>query len=230
MGIGRNNVSHLEGGAQGSIKSAGVRRMVNDKGGSEADYGLGLEKVRGVVGGDGAAVRVGAERSSIHRGTASVGEKVSVTLMADSEMDLTILLKQRDKEIAGLKADLRATKAQHTADLASTASAANDLVAAVKGTAHDGTSADIVSAATELAVLLAAAADSAADQSAIVGHADATEDHETAADVIKANDYAVNLGATADIDGPHGDVGRGEFRGGDEIGRSEEREVVGKPD
>ena len=132
--------------------------------------------------------------------------------MTDSEMDFTILLKQRDKEIAGLKADLRATKAQHTADLTSTASAANNLVAAVKGTAHDGTSADIVSAATELAVLLAAAADSAADQSAIVGHADATGDHETAADVVKsANDYAVNLGATADIDRLHGDVGRGKY-------------------
>ena len=131
--------------------------------------------------------------------------------MTDSEMDLTILLKQRDKEIAGLKANLRATRAQHTADLASTASAANDLVAAVKGTAHDGISADIVSAATDLAVLLAAAVDSAADQSAIVGDAEATKDHETAADVVKANDYAVNLGATADIDGPHGDVGRGEF-------------------
>jgi hypothetical protein len=132
--------------------------------------------------------------------------------MADSAKDFTILLKQRDKEIAGLKADLRATKAQHTADLASTASAANDLVAAVKGTAHDGTAADIVSAATDLAVLLAAAADSAADQSAIVGDAEATEDHENAADVVKSgNDYAVNLGATADINRPHGDAGRGEF-------------------
>ena len=126
-------------------------------------------------------------------------------------MDLTILLKQRDKEIAGLKADLRATKAQHTANLASTASAANDLVAAVKGTAHDGISADIVSAATDLAVLLAAAAEAAEDQSAIVGDTEATEGHETAADVVKANDYAANLGATADTDGPHGDVGRGEF-------------------
>jgi hypothetical protein len=130
--------------------------------------------------------------------------------MADSEKDFTILLKQRDKEIAGLKADLRATIAQHTADLATTASAANDLVAFVKGTAHDGTAADIVSAATELAVLVAAAADSAADQSAFIGHAEATEDHETAADVVKA----VNLGATADIDMPHGDVGRGEFASG----------------
>jgi hypothetical protein len=131
-------------------------------------------------------------------------------LMTDSEMDLTILLQQRDKEIAGLKADLRATRAQHTADLASTASAANDLVAAVKSTAHDGTTADIVSAATDLAVLVAAAADSAADQSAIVGDAEATEGHETATDVVKANVYAVNLGATADI-GSHGDTGRGEF-------------------
>ena len=126
-------------------------------------------------------------------------------------MDFTILLKQRDKEIARLKANLRATRAQHTADLASTASAANDLVAAVKGTAHDGISADIVSATTDLAVLVAAAADSAAVQSAIVGHADATEEHKTAADVVKANDYAANRGATADTDGPHGDVGRGEF-------------------
>jgi hypothetical protein len=132
-------------------------------------------------------------------------------LMAGSEMDFTILLQQRDKEIAGLKADLRATRAQHTADLASTASAANDLVAAAKGTAHDGTTADIVSAATELAVLLAAAADSAADQSAIVGDAEAIEDHESAADLVKANDYDVNLGATADIDRLHGDVGRGEI-------------------
>ena len=132
--------------------------------------------------------------------------------MTDNEMDLTILLKQRDKEIAGLKANLRrATRAQHTVDLVSTASAANDLVAAVKSTAHDGTTADIVSAATDLAVLLAAAADSAADQSAIVGDAEATEGHETAADVVKANDYAVNLGATADIDRSHGDAGRGEF-------------------
>ena len=143
--------------------------------------------------------------------------------MTDSEMDLTILLKQRDKEIAGLKADLRATKAQHTADLASTAAAANDLVAFVKGTAHDGTTADIVSAATDLAVLVAAAADSAADQSAIVGDAiddvvvvEAVEHRDIAAeaatDVVKsANDYAVNLGATADIDRLHGDVGRGEF-------------------
>ena len=127
--------------------------------------------------------------------------------MTDSEMDFTILLKQRDKEIAGLKASLRSTRAQHTADLASTASAANDLVAFVKGTAHDGTAADIVSAATELAVLVAAAADSAADQSAIIGHAEATENNETAADVVKA----VNLGATADIDRSHGDAGRGEF-------------------
>ena len=133
-------------------------------------------------------------------------------LMTDNEMDLTILLKQRDKEIAGLKANLRrATRAQHTVDLVSTASAANDLVAAIKRTAHDGISADIVSAATDLAVLVAAAADSAAVQSAIVGHADATEEHKTAADVVKANDYAVNVGATADIDRPHGDVGRGEF-------------------
>jgi hypothetical protein len=138
-------------------------------------------------------------------------------------MDLTILLKQRDKEIAGLKASLRSTRAQHTADLASTASAANDLVAAVKGTAHDGTAADIVGAATELAVLVKAAADVAADQYAIVGHA--TDDvvvvevvehraiaAEAAADVVKsANDHAVNLGATADIDRTHEDVGRGEF-------------------
>jgi hypothetical protein len=132
--------------------------------------------------------------------------------MTDSEMDLTILLKQRDKEIAGLKANLRrAKRAQHTVDLVSTASAANDLVAAVKRTAHDGTTADIVSAATDLAVLLAAAVDSAADQSAIVGDAEATEDHESAADVVEANDYAVNLGATADIDRSHGDAGRGEF-------------------
>jgi hypothetical protein len=143
--------------------------------------------------------------------------------MADSEKDFTILLKQRDKEIAGLKASLRSTRAQHTSDLASTAAAANDLVAAVKGTAHDGTAADIVSAATELAVLIKAAADSAADQSAIVRHAvddvvvvEAVEHRdiaaEAAADVVKsANDYAVNLGATADIDRPHGDVGRGEF-------------------
>ena len=131
--------------------------------------------------------------------------------MTDSEMDFTILLKQRDKEIAGLKANLRATRAQHTADLVSIVSAANDLVAAVKGTAHDGTAADIVSAATDLAVLLAAAADSAADQSAFIGHAEATEDHETAADVVKVNDYAVNLGAAADIDRSHGDAGRGEF-------------------
>jgi hypothetical protein len=143
--------------------------------------------------------------------------------MTDSEMDLTILLKQRDKEIAGLKANLRATRAQHTADLVSTASAANDLVAAVKGTAHDGTAADIVSAATDLAVLLAAAADSAADQSAVVGHAvddvvvvEAVEHRdiaaEAAADVVKsANDNAVNLRATPGIDMPHGDVERGEF-------------------
>ena len=143
--------------------------------------------------------------------------------MTDSEMDFTIRLKQRDKEIAGLKADLNATKAQHTADLASTASAANDLVAAIKGTAHNGTTADIVSAATDLAVLVAAAADSAADQSAVVRHAvddvvdvEAVENRdiaaEAAADVVKsANDYAVNLGATADIDRLHGDVGRGEF-------------------
>ena len=88
-------------------------------------------------------------------------------LMTDSEMDFTILLKQRDKEIAGLKANLRATRAQHTADLASTASAANDLVAFVKGTAHDGTAADIVSAATDLAVLVAAAADSAGGTSVL---------------------------------------------------------------
>ena len=143
--------------------------------------------------------------------------------MADSEKDFTILLKQRDKEIAGLKANLRSTRAQHTADLASTASAANDLVAFVKGTAHDGTAADIVSAATELAVLVAAAADSAADQSAIVEHdvddvvvVEAVEHRdiaaEAAADVVKsANDNAVNLRATADIDRLHGDVGRGEF-------------------
>jgi hypothetical protein len=143
--------------------------------------------------------------------------------MADSEKDFTILLKQRDKEIAGLKADLRATKAQHTADLASTASSVNDLVSAIKRTAHIGTAAEIVSAATDLAVLLAAAADSAADQSAVVGHAvddivvvEAVEHRAiaavAAADVVKsANDYAVNLGATADIDRPHGDVGRGEF-------------------
>ena len=143
--------------------------------------------------------------------------------MTDSEMDLTILLKQRDKEIAGLKANLRATRAQHTADLASTAAAANDLVAAVKSTAHVGTAADIVSAATDLAVLVAAAADSAADQSAIVEHdvddvvvVEAVEHRaiaaEAAADVVKsANDDVVNLGATADIDRPHGDVKRGEY-------------------
>ena len=143
--------------------------------------------------------------------------------MTDSEMDLTILLKQRDKEIAGLKANLRSTRARHTSDLVTTASAANDLAAAIKGTAHDGTAADIVSAATELAVLLAAAADSAADQSAVVGHAvddvvvfEAVEHRDIAAeaatDVVKsANDYAVNLGVTADIDRTHGDVRRGEF-------------------
>ena len=146
--------------------------------------------------------------------------------MADSEKDFTILLKQRDMEIAELKADLRATKAQHTADLASTASSVNDLVSAIKRTAHIGTAAEIVSAATDLAVLLAAAADSAADQSALVGHAvddvvvfEAVEHRdiatEAAADVVKsANDYAVNLGATTDIDRPHGDVGRGEFAKG----------------
>ena len=143
--------------------------------------------------------------------------------MADSEMDFTILLKQRDKEIAGLKANLRSTRAQYTSDLATTASSANDLVAAIKRSAHVGTAADIVSAATDLAVLLAAAADSAADQSAVVGHAvddvvvvEAVEHRdiaaEAAADVVKsANDNAVNLGATADIDRLHGDVGRGEF-------------------
>ena len=143
--------------------------------------------------------------------------------MTDSEMDLTILLKQRDKEIAGLKANLRATRAQHTADLASTAAAANDLVVAVKSTPHVGTAADIVSAATDLAVLVGAAADSAADQSAIVEHdvddvvvVEAVEHRaiaaEAAADVVKsANDHAVNLGATADIDRPHGDVERGEY-------------------
>ena len=124
---------------------------------------------------------------------------------------LNSILKQRDKEIAGLKANLRATRAQHTADLASTASAANNLVAAVKRTAHNGTTADIVSAATDLAVLLAAAA----DQSAIIGHDEATHDHETATDVVKA----VNIGATADIDRPHGDVGRGEFASGGEMRR-----------
>jgi hypothetical protein len=162
--------------------------------------------------------------------------------MADSEMDLTILLQQRDKEIAGLKASLRSTRAQHTSDLATTVSAANDLVAFVKGAEHDGTAADIVSAVTELAVLVKAAADVAADQSVFVGHAvdDVVDvegvEHrdiaaEAAADVVKsANDDAVNLGATADIDRTHGDVGRGEFRGGDGIERSEEREVVGKPD
>jgi hypothetical protein len=143
--------------------------------------------------------------------------------MADSEKDFTILLKQRDKEIAGLKADLRATRAQHTADLASTASAANDLVAAIKRTAHVGTAADIVSAATDLAVLLGAAAEAATDQSTIVGHAvddvvvvEAVEHRaiaaEAAADVVKsANDDVVNLGATAFIDRPHGDVERGEY-------------------
>jgi hypothetical protein len=142
--------------------------------------------------------------------------------MADSEKDFTILLKQRDKEIAGLKANLRATRARHTSDLATTASVANDLAAAIKGTAHVGTAADIVSAATDLAVLLAAAADSAADQS-LIGHAvndavvfEAVEHRdiaaEAAADVVKsANDNAVNLGITADIDRLHGDVGRGEF-------------------
>ena len=138
-------------------------------------------------------------------------------------MDFTILLKQRDKEIAGLKANLRSTRAQYTSDLATTASSANDLVAAIKRTANVGTAADIVSAATELAVLVAAAADSAADQSAIVEHdvddvvvVEAVEHRdiaaEAAADVVKsANDDAVNLGATADIDRLHGDVGRGEF-------------------
>ena len=143
--------------------------------------------------------------------------------MADSEKDFTILLKQRDKEIAGLKANLRATRARHTSDLATTASAANDLVAAIKRTAHDGKAADIVSAATDLAVLLGAAAEAAVDQSAIVGHAtdnvvvvEAVEHRDIAAeaavDVVKsANDYAVNLVATADIDRLHGDVGRGEF-------------------
>jgi hypothetical protein len=143
--------------------------------------------------------------------------------MADNEKDFTILLKQRDKEIAGLKANLRSTRARYTSDLATTASSANDLVAAIKRTAHDGTTADIISAATDLAVLLAAAADSAADQSAVVGHAiddvvvvEAVKHRaiaaEAAADVVKsANDYAVNLGATADIDRPHGDVERGEL-------------------
>ena len=141
-------------------------------------------------------------------------------------MDFTTLLKQRDKEIAGLKASLRSTRAQHTSDLASTVSAANDLVAFVKGAAHDGTAADIVTAATDLAVLVAAAANSAADQSAIVGHdvndvndvvdVEAVEHRDiaakAAADVVKsANDNAVNLGATADIDRLHGGVGRGEF-------------------
>jgi hypothetical protein len=143
--------------------------------------------------------------------------------MADSEMDLTILLKQRDKEIAGLKANLRSTRAQYTSHLATTASSANDLVAAIKRTAHVGTAADIVGAATDHAVLLAAAADVAADQSAIFGHAvdDVVDvegvEHrdiaaEVAADVVKsANDYAGNLGVTNDIDRTHGDVGRGEF-------------------
>ena len=143
--------------------------------------------------------------------------------MADSEMDLTILLKQRDKEIAGLKADLRSTRARHASDLATTASAANDLAAAIKGTAHVGTPADIVSAATDLAVLLGAAAEAATDQSTIVGHAvddvvvvEAVEHRaiaaEAAADVVKsANDDVVNLGATAFIDRPHGDVERGEY-------------------
>jgi hypothetical protein len=147
--------------------------------------------------------------------------------MADSEMDFTILLKQRDKEIAGLKANLRSTRARYTSDLATTASSANDLVAAIKRSAHVGTAADIVSAATDLAVLLAAAADSAADQSAVVGHAvddvvvveavehraiaaEAAEGHEADADVVKSAN-AVNLGITADIDRTHGDVGRGEF-------------------
>ena len=142
-------------------------------------------------------------------------------------MDFTILLKQRDKEIAGLRANLRSTRAQHTADLASTASTAKNLVAAIKCTAHIGTAADIVSAATELAVLLAAAADSAADQSAVVGHAvddsvvveavehrdiaaEGAEGHEADADDVKSAN-AVNLGVTADIDRTHGDVGRGEF-------------------
>jgi hypothetical protein len=149
--------------------------------------------------------------------------------MANSEKDFTILLKQRDKEIAGLKASLWSTRAQYTADLASTASSANDLVAAIKRTAHVGTAADIVSAATDLAVLLGAAAEAATDQSTIVGHAvddvvvveavehraiaaEAAEGHEAANDVVKsANDDVVNLGATADIDRPHGDVERGEY-------------------
>ena len=143
--------------------------------------------------------------------------------MANSEKDFTILLKQRDKEIAGLKASLWSTRAQYTADLASTASSANDLVAAIKRTAHVGTAADIVSAATDLAVLLGAAAEAATDQSTIVGHAvddvvvvEAVEHRaiaaEAAADVVKsANDDVVNLGATADIDRPHGDVERGEY-------------------
>ena len=140
--------------------------------------------------------------------------------MADCEKDFTILLKQRDKEIAGLKASLRSTRAQHTSDLATTVSAANDLVAFVKGAAHDGTAADIVSAVTELAVLVKAAADVAADQSAIFGHAvddvidvEGVEHRdiaaEVAADVVKSANG--NLGVTNDIDRTHGDVGRGEF-------------------
>ena len=62
VGISRNDVSHFEGGSQGSIKSAGARRMI---GGSEVDAWLGLEKFEGLEEGDRAAIRVGAERSFI---------------------------------------------------------------------------------------------------------------------------------------------------------------------
>ena len=58
VGISRNNVSHFEGGSQGSIKSTGARRMINS-GRSEVDPGLGLEEFRDLEGSDGAAVRVG---------------------------------------------------------------------------------------------------------------------------------------------------------------------------
>ena len=133
--------------------------------------------------------------------------------MTDSEMDLTILLQQRDKEIAGLKASLRSTRAQHTADLASIAAAANDLVAFVKGTAHDGTAADIVSAATELAVLVAAAADSAADQSAIVEHdvddvvvVEAVEHRDIATEAAEGHEAA----APAESENDHGEARQGE--------------------
>ena len=61
VGISRNNASHFEGGSQGSIKSAGARRMI----GGSVDAGLGLEKFDGSEERDGAAIRVGAERSFI---------------------------------------------------------------------------------------------------------------------------------------------------------------------